>query len=343
MFSTRGTGDPCYDDMDCVGQIDPSRALLMCDPATQVCAPRLGQSACYSSRDCASGLFCNTTRVPPMCVPEIAVGGACDVLGDAASPLAVWSGPCVAGAVCYKGSADAGRRGVCTQAYALADGDTFAIPRGYFASAAGYGASLCASSLAVPVPNAATGYSGTQGRCVGAVNLTLAGTTCTACSPLQGYDFPVVGDGSLVCYPTSPTASSCVLAPSSLYASSYIAAIRNVVTCLAAAVGPTGLPCRKYVDSSSPTVGSCGFYSCVEQSLKFFSFKYSPDPTAIYSSPLFSSSSPAPAACVVSNSQAEGAWEAALDPSTLCKLLLPVSQRLCASSHLAQLVSLPPH
>lgn len=335
VFSTRGTGDPCFDDMDCIGQTP--QALLMCDPATQVCAPRLGQSACHSSRDCASGLFCNTTRVPPMCVPEIAVGGTCDVLGEAASPLAVWGGQCVAGAICYTG---AGPRGVCTQAYALADGDTFAIPKGYFASAAGYGASLCASSLAVPVPNASTGYSDAQGRCVTAVNLTLAGAPCTSCSPQGPYDLPVVGDGSLVCYPAS--SNSCQLAPSSRYNSSYIAAIRNVVTCLAAAVGPTGQPCRKYVDSSSPTVGSCGFYNCVEHSLRFFAFKYSPDPSAMYSSPLFSSGSTAPADCVVNNSQAEGAWEAALAPTTLCKYLLPVSRRLCASPRLAKLSSLSP-
>ena len=66
VFTSPSAGDPCVDDLDCVGGNRPyigstPAIFLRCDKARGVCAPQPGQSSCTQAGDCAAGAFCNAT------------------------------------------------------------------------------------------------------------------------------------------------------------------------------------------------------------------------------------------------------------------------------------------
>ena len=247
VFASAHVGDPCIDNADCINTgLTCSSTLGVCMPVTAAGGP------CSAPGQCVPDHYCNATAGinggVGACIPRLGIGSACTWDGDD------WSkerGGCVRGAVCYRPT------GTCATAFSLPNGANFSYTPGNFFNA-GYGTNLCASGLAVPVPNATTGYTGTGvGRCVASLNLTAVGQPCgTSCNWSSAWfselPVPVGGDGSLVCAPVGLPGLPCALVQSTYLSVGFLGVNVAYQSCIIASTGPSGVAC-----SHQTSPGSC--------------------------------------------------------------------------------------
>lgn len=259
-------------------------------------------------------MYCNLTS--SLCVPIIPTGDTCFPSWPPGG-LYDTNGGCAATDTCYNStaSAPAASTGVCTRLNALAAGEGFATPIDLglgFASVARVGALLCASGLAVPLPDS-FGYSGTSGLCVAALDLTLIGQPCDYCPNLPGPNYRLYGDGSLVCAPLGAPLS-CILYPSSLNTPASAALQGATAACVASASGPSGVPCAR----GSTGAGRCAALQCADLLTQA-------DVLAATHGdvwPLWLPPSGEPQ-CVSDTTSADALWRGALTHASLCNTKLP--------------------
>ena len=238
---------------------------------------------------------------------------------------------CIVGSLCLNSSSLLADTGTCVATNALGNGQQFSVPPGNLAFLSYFGAFLCASTLAVPVPNA-SGYTAGVGACVASLDETGAGLPCGASCPWANgnlSDLRASPSGNLVCAPVAQPGLPCAWLPSSVFDFSatmpgYIAA----QACLAGAKGPTGVACPGTGNGGPPPIGSCAYYRClapVVQGTTQLSPTLSPL-WAQYFSALFTDSGTTPdPACVVAVNLALSQWQASLPLATACSYALPAA------------------
>ena len=306
--SSSSFGDPCIDDGDCTS------GTGTCNTTLGSCGRLTGVSTCSTAGACGPDTYCNFTSL--LCVPTIATGGTCfpswppGVLYDT-------NGGCAATDTCYNStaSAPAASTGVCTRLNSLAAGQGFSTPADSglgFASVATFGALLCASGLAVPSPDT-FGYSSASGLCVSALDLSQVGQPCFFCSSLPGPNYPLYGDGSLVCAPLGMSLS-CILYPSSLHTPASAAIQVATAACVASARGPSGVPCAR----GSTGAGRCAALQCAD--LLTQADVLSATHGDVW--PLWLPPNGEPQ-CVSDITAADALWRGALTHASLCDTTLP--------------------
>ena len=201
------------------------------------------------------------------------------------------------------------------------------MPSGSFFDANEAGVTLCASGIAVPVPNA-SGYTGSVGQCVASIDTTGAGTPCgQSCAWASGNysDLPVSPSGNLVCAPVARPSLPCVWLPSSIYDfSGYMASALGARACLNTATGPTGVACSG--NGGTPPAGSCAYYRCLATVLQ--GAQQAPPVFPLWQQYFpghFSSGSGGPPVpgCVAAVNALLQQWQTGLPLSTACSYALP--------------------
>lgn len=261
------------------------------------------------------------------CVPQVPVGAPC-VDGVAGNS-------CVGSSFCYNSTSLNSDTGTCVASNALAVGQQFTAPPDVFAFPALFGASLCASAIAVPVPNASGYTAGGAGVCVASLDLTNAGLPCGSYCPWSNgnlSDLRTNPSGSLVCAPVAQPGLPCVWLPSSVYdfsASGPFPAYLAAQACLAQAAGPTGVRCPGNGFDSSPPPGSCAYYRCLSAAAQGTAqFQPTISPLWLqYFPDLFDDSGSGPTTpdppCVATTQALLTQWEASLPTDTACSYALP--------------------
>lgn len=242
-----------------------------------------------------------------MCVPTIPTGGACVPLQSFLNT----NGGCAPTDFCYNAT--------CTRLNALPDFATFASPadsQPLFASAASAGTLLCASGLAVPLPDP-FGFTSPAGRCVPSLSLSQIGLPCSSCPSSGGSNYPVFGDGSLLCTPfSSSQAPPCTLYPSSLYTPAWAALQVATAACVTSARGPSGVPCAL----GSTAAGRCASFVCSDVLTQ--ASVLSATQGHIWPQWWGPPSTPQ---CVSDIAAANGLWRGSLSRAALCNATLPAA------------------
>jgi hypothetical protein len=147
VYAAPTVGNPCLSDSDCFAGND----ALVCSAALGVCQRLANATAgCTSNDSCNAGTYCNTTA----CVPVVPIGDSCSfVKPQFRSPI----DPCAARSICFNASSsfpfEDDSNGTCTALNALPSGAIFYANSSYFGGLPSLGVRLCASGLAVPVPD----------------------------------------------------------------------------------------------------------------------------------------------------------------------------------------------
>ena len=134
--------------------------------------------------DCGSDFACNVgPGHPQICVPQIPLGQPCPLFATYGVFM------CAGGGFCFADTPDPSTvNGTCTALHSLATESIYSFPtinESWFLAAT-YGAQLCASSLAVPVADLATGYPTSAFKCVSQVDISREGMPCPSCTWATG-------------------------------------------------------------------------------------------------------------------------------------------------------------
>jgi hypothetical protein len=331
-------GRPLYarDGLRSVSLPNVCRSRRCQEPYSHACARRESDLPCYSTghpwNDCPHGTFCNVDNV---CTPFSAEGlqCSCDDSQPCAPGLVCYvpgTGSGFAGAACNFLGNSAGLVGSCTRKNSLPNGGRFFVVPPF--SAVGAGAAVCASGLAVPLPDPA-GYASNTSVCVAAWSWSDAGAPCAACVPNAAGSFPLVGDGSLTCQPPAPSgntdASACTAVPNYAFTAAAIAAQIAFDQCVLSAQSPVGTPCSFYDSSLSssttiqPLEGTCAYYACYGAYARALALTAAPNPV---SAPYVSTQ------CQVDNAVAAATY--AGNPTIGCSLPAPFAAQgwLCQAN-----------
>lgn len=319
------TGDPCTPQTGCGSSPHLTCTVADGDANAQLmtCARRDGSgTACSSTgrawNDCPHGSYCS---VDGACIEYVPEGGQCSC---AAATLACMPGLiCIVpvtgfvGALCF--TVDEGTVGTCLRQNSLQPDSRIFVPLdspGFLQSSSrSSGVALCASALAVPLPDS-FGYSSNTSTCVTAWDWSIAGQPCPYCTTNAAGRFPLAGDGSLSCLPTVPGTgtTACTAVPSFAFSADALKAQVAFGQCVWAAQSPAGTPCANF-NFFEPTSlmglveGKCAYYACYASYANLQS-RFSV-PNALWAS-YFSEP------CLEQNARAAVAY--ASDPSVGCSL-----------------------
>jgi hypothetical protein len=289
------TGDPCTPEVGCGSSTHLNCSLAgPTSPNLMVCARSASDIGCSSVNsiwnDCPYGSYCSAGNT---CVQYAELNAPCTCLSN--------SNTCAPGLACYVPGSSSGTSGslcavlensanlpgVCIAEQSYSPGDTFFVAPGYSALAQSItaGGFLCSTGLAAPIPDA-FGFPSTVSTCMSSWNWSSAGAICSNCTANAAGAYPLYGDGSLSCLPSTPSAAGglCTVVPNYQSTAEAIASMITLSQCLRKAVSPAGTPCTPtrpwFTTDISPLEGTCAYYACYEQYAHAVALSSFPNPAS---------------------------------------------------------------